>query len=241
MTSSSGIELEEPGVNGTAQCAHPGVYRGETCPKCGQVALAPGETLPEGFAPRQAPPHGLAGPAALPPAPAASPFPAPAAGASSPPPPGPALKRREVWAEVPGYEGYQIKLWLNYPRHLEEAIQGVDFRPMPPRPAEAEAPETPDEEGVARRAEALRRWTADITAWQAEREASMRAALGRVVLEHNGWRDYDPPDGTGLVLPPPQDPGFWDAIPQELMNTLLALRQQKADELPNSLRPRRRT
>jgi hypothetical protein len=211
VTSSSGAELYEPGANG----------------------IAPAE--------------GLAGPAAPPPAPTAGLL-SVAAGGSSPPPPsapapagGPALRRREVWAEVPGYEDYQIKLWLNYPRHLEEAIQGVGFRPMPPRPAEADAPGTPDEDAVGRRADALRRWTEDITAWQAEREASMRAALGRVVLEHNGWRDYDPPDGTGLVLPPPQDPGFWDAIPQELMNTLLALRQAKADELPNSLRPRRRS
>lgn len=165
--------------------------------------------------------------------PSGSPSVPPTAAIAVPPPPPPAagvaLQRREVWVEVPGYEGYQILLWLNYPRHWEEAIQGANFRPFPPRP-DVEGGDT----------DALNPWTEQVKAWSAEREASMRAALGRVVLRHNGWCDYPPPDGTGEVLPQPQDPRFWDMIPQELADTVLALRVQKAADLPNSLAPAKR-
>ena len=178
-----------------------------------------------------------------PPAPPAAPSPPEVAPAPPPPPPPPggmALRQRTEWVEVPGYPGYQVRLWLNYPRHWERDIQGADFRPMPPRPAGAEDGAHEDEDA---RAEALRVWVEEITRWTREREAAMREALGRVVLEHNGWRDYDPPVGTGLVLPQPQSPDFWEAIPQELMDAVLALRQERVQALPLAIRnstPRRR-
>jgi hypothetical protein len=55
---------------------------------------------------------------------------APAGDASSNPPArlpthtGPRIPRRDAWVEVPDpYEGFRVKLWVNYPRRFLEDIQ----------------------------------------------------------------------------------------------------------------------
>lgn len=64
----------------------------------------------------------------------------------------------------------------------------------------------------------------------------MKAALLKIVLEHNGWCDQD-----GQPFPPASDPAFWEDIPTELAATVIALVQAEAKQLPNSiLSPRRR-
>jgi len=60
-------------------------------------------------------------------------------------------------------------------------------------------------------------------------------AVTQVVLEHNGWLDYD-----GNVFPSPDKSEFWDAIPDELCAVLLTVIQKKMGDLPNSLIPQRR-
>jgi hypothetical protein len=150
--------------------------------------------------------------AAVPPAPAPSPV------AS-----GPRLGRREKWVDLPAktedgedaYPSFRIKLWLNYPQHWDQDMLGVNFRPQP------------DHAGVTLQ---------ELRAWSDEREASQREAYGRVVLEHNGWLDFE-----GNPLPQPQDPTFWELIPTELAAVIVNLQKQASAELPNSImrRPRR--
>lgn len=59
-------------------------------------------------------------------------------------------------------------------------------------------------------------------------------ALQEIVLEHNGWLDFE-----GEPYPPASDPAFWEAIPTELAAVVLAAAQQEIQRLPNSMRPRR--
>lgn len=164
------------------------------------------------------PPAATPGPAVTSPAPPATvPHTATASVAS-----GPRLGRRERWVDLPAegddgeaaYPGFKIKLWLNYPQHWDQDMLGVNFRPQP------------DHEGVT---------LPELRAWVDEREAAQREAYGRVVLEHNGWLDFE-----GNVLPQPQDPLFWELIPTELAATVVALQKQASAELPNSIANRRR-
>ena len=78
-----------------------------------------------------------------------------------------------------------------------------------------------------------RLWTAVGQADENEKEA--QAALRQIVLEHNGWRDFD-----GQPYPPPGEPAFWDEIPTELLACMLVETQREMGKLPNSLAPTRR-
>jgi len=60
-------------------------------------------------------------------------------------------------------------------------------------------------------------------------------AVTKIVIEHNGWLDYD-----GSEYPSPDTEAFWDAIPDELCAVLLTVIQKKMGDLPNSLIPRGR-
>lgn len=62
------------------------------------------------------------------------------------------------------------------------------------------------------------------------------AAMGKIVLEHNGWQDFD-----GTPYPPPDTVAFWQHIPNELARTIGALIRRESEVLPNSVlrtRPR---
>jgi hypothetical protein len=72
----------------------------------------------------------------------------------------------------------------------------------------------------------------DVTSGDEERG---RAALAKIVLEHNGWCDFD-----GAVYPPTTAPEFWEAIPTELLAVMLVVSQAEMGKLPNSLAPRKR-
>jgi hypothetical protein len=61
----------------------------------------------------------------------------------------------------------------------------------------------------------------------------MRAALGLIVVEHNGWLDQD-----GNLLPGASDPAFWDALPDELAAAMIVLVTERTSRLPNSMRRR---
>lgn len=63
-----------------------------------------------------------------------------------------------------------------------------------------------------------------------------KAALGQMVVEHNGWVNYD-----GTEFPPASEPAFWDAIPDELAGALIALVNREAGKLASDVTARRRT
>lgn len=69
----------------------------------------------------------------------------------------------------------------------------------------------------------------------AAREATAQAALRQIVLEHNGWRDFD-----GQPFPPADDAAFWEAIPTELAACVLMAARVEMGKLPNSMAPQRR-
>lgn len=61
------------------------------------------------------------------------------------------------------------------------------------------------------------------------------AALKKIVVEHNGWCDFD-----GDPLPEADTDAFWEQIPTELAAVLIVMINQAASKLPNSLTPTRR-
>lgn len=60
-------------------------------------------------------------------------------------------------------------------------------------------------------------------------EEEKQAALSQVVIEHNGWRDYD-----GETYPQPVIKDFWDSIPNELAALIITLCQLQVADLPTS-------
>lgn len=66
-------------------------------------------------------------------------------------------------------------------------------------------------------------------------EAEILSSLQQLVIEHNGWRDFD-----GEPYPPASEAGFWDEIPTELAASIISLAQTEMQRLPNSLAPQRR-
>lgn len=167
--------------------------------------------------PLQALPPAATGPVVAPLPPAAAPL---AASPAAPTAPraalGPQLHRREVWLPLPEeYPGFRIKLWLNYPRKWDDEMNGaVGYPPAP--------------EGDDVTPEAYQ-------AWSEGKAAYIFAAWGRVVLEHNGWMDFD-----GNPFPPPQDLNFWLTIPTELAAVIVAVQKDAKTALPNSVPTRKR-
>lgn len=84
----------------------------------------------------------------------------------------------------------------------------------------------------------IRIWVnAPTTLWRQMGEGDTeetQAAASKLVLEHNGWRDFD---GDPY---PAVGPEFWDAIPTELAATMIAAANAEMMKLPNSLTPTRR-
>ena len=66
-------------------------------------------------------------------------------------------------------------------------------------------------------------------------ETEIREALGQLVLEHNGWIDFE-----GKIYPPADTSQFWQEIPTELAACVITLAQAEMQRLPNSLAPQRR-
>lgn len=60
-------------------------------------------------------------------------------------------------------------------------------------------------------------------------------ALQQLVLEHNGWLDFD-----GQPYPPAGEKKFWEEIPTELAACMLVATQVEMQKLPNSIAPQRR-
>lgn len=76
-------------------------------------------------------------------------------------------------------------------------------------------------------------WTDLIS--ESSSEKQMRDALRQLVLEHNGWLDFE-----GQPYPPPGESEFWELIPTELAACILSAAQTEIQKLPNSIAPQRR-
>ncbi len=63
----------------------------------------------------------------------------------------------------------------------------------------------------------------------------IRVALLTIIIEHNGWLDFE-----GKPYPPADEPEFWDDIPTELAACIIAASQAETRNLPNSIASRRR-
>ena len=66
-------------------------------------------------------------------------------------------------------------------------------------------------------------------------EALALEALQQLVLEHNGWLDFD-----GEPYSPAGEAAFWEEIPTELAACMLVATQVEMQKLPNSMAPPRR-
>lgn len=122
----------------------------------------------------------------------------------------PRIQRREVWVDLPAeYAGFKVRIWVNPPSRLW---------------ADIITPQDPDETP-----ESAKELTEQV------KEDKRLAALKRIVLEHNGWVDYD-----GEVYPATNTKEFWDDIPDELAAVLLTVIQREMAKLPNSLIPKKR-
>lgn len=66
-------------------------------------------------------------------------------------------------------------------------------------------------------------------------ETEAQEAIKQIVLEHNGWLDFD-----GNPYPPASKTAFWEEIPTELAACMIAATQAEQAKLPNSIAPRRR-
>lgn len=78
-------------------------------------------------------------------------------------------------------------------------------------------------------------WVAVGKAGEEDGETQAQEALKQIVLEHNGWLDFD-----GNPFPPATSTEFWEEIPTELAACILAATQAEQSKLPNSLAPKRR-
>jgi hypothetical protein len=66
-------------------------------------------------------------------------------------------------------------------------------------------------------------------------EQERQAAAMQLVLETNGWQDFD-----GAPYPPPSEIKFWEEIPTELAACVFAGLRAEIGRLPNSLAPTNR-
>lgn len=78
-------------------------------------------------------------------------------------------------------------------------------------------------------------WMAVNSASNGGSESEAQKAIEKIVLEHNGWRDFD-----GRPYPPPTSAEFWQEIPTELAACILVATQVEMSNLPNSMAPRKR-
>ena len=58
----------------------------------------------------------------------------------------------------------------------------------------------------------------------------VKAALQKIVLEHNGWLNEE-----GEPFPPTSDEDFWEIIPTELAAIIISHVQTETTRLPNSI------
>jgi hypothetical protein len=69
-----------------------------------------------------------------------------------------------------------------------------------------------------------------------DNEEAAQDAAQKIVMEHNGWLDYD-----GEPFPAANTKEFWEAIPTELAGVIFALVQYEMGNLPNSIATRKRS
>ncbi|NJN53281.1 MAG: hypothetical protein HC804_00110 [Anaerolineae bacterium] len=70
---------------------------------------------------------------------------------------------------------------------------------------------------------------------EAENSSEGMEGLKQIILEHNGWRDFD-----DNPYPPASETAFWEEIPTELAGCIIIATQTEMGKLPNSLAPKKR-
>lgn len=108
----------------------------------------------------------------------------------------------------------------------------VEGRPpdAPPQVKKTRWVAIPEYEGWA-----IRMWTnfptrVFVDMGEAKTSEDMAAILGKVLLEHNNWKDDE-----GMPYPPPSEAGFYEQLPPELLAILMVVVKEEAVRLPNSL------
>ena len=130
------------------------------------------------------------------------------------------MPRREATVSVPGYEGFEFRMCVNAPQSVWNPIMGIGLE----TPITVESDEPTEIEIAAVEA-------ANASAEAANTE-KFQNALAQIFIEHNGWCDFD-----GEPLPPASDAkAFWEAIPQELANAVIALALGEVGKLGGSIR-----
>lgn len=138
-----------------------------------------------------------------------------------PAPTGPRDEKRITWLHLPApYEGVQVQVWINPPNKFMD-IMNAGGRPETMAALRRLAND--DEH-------AEERWLLQEQARQEQYEV-----LGRMVLAHNGWLDYD-----GHPYPPANTRAFWDEISQEAALMILALYQDEQQRAPLAMRKKRK-
>jgi hypothetical protein len=140
----------------------------------------------------------------------------------------PQLQKRVGTIKLDGdYAGLEFEAWLNAPTRAWMTINN----PVPAITDEEVEAElgTPVAEadegdvGAARNAIAQRN------------DKKLLATLQSIILSHNGWRDFD-----GTPFPPADTEAFYEAIPTELLATMLMMLQEAQQQYPKSRRMKKR-
>lgn len=155
---------------------------------------------------------------------------------------GPRAPRKVKAVRMPdeyGDAGMRVSLWTNVPSKLmDDALMAS--APNPPASAELErrARALDDRERSGEDvADELRAFDEENAQRLQEyrdglEEAKARRlkALHQIVVEHNGWCDWE-----GTPYPPATDDAFWDEIPDELAAAIMVLVRREAAKLPSSM------
>lgn len=142
---------------------------------------------------------------------------------------GPQIQRRLETMRLPTpYDEFEFVCWANAPASLWQKVltpaQGATDELV-----EAELFPVALEQATRDEIKAAEKAIID------RQERDLMDTLGKIIISHNGWVDYD-----GTPLPPPSEPGFYAKIPTEVLGAMIALMQENQKKLPGSLRKKRR-
>lgn len=142
---------------------------------------------------------------------------------------GPQIQRRLETMRLPEpYEEFEFVAWANAPAALWQKILTPQKGATDELVAAELQPLSMDDASEREINEAREQI-------MARQEATLMAALGKIIISHNGWVDYD-----GSTLPPPSQAAFYERIPTELLGAMIALMQEGQKKLGSSLRKKKR-
>lgn len=157
---------------------------------------------------------------------------------------GPRLPLKTKWFTMPdeyGTAGFRVYMRTNCSAELvDDALRAS--APMPPDFKDLETKARIVEEKAKQNEDFDDRELDDIDRETLERVQEFRrgqedaderryTALGKIVLQHNGWCDED-----GNAYPPASEvKAFWKAIPDELAGAIMVILRREQGRLPSSM------